>query len=92
MRKPILLLMTLVAAVASYAQDLTQVIDKVSPSIFLITTYDADGNEIVAAGNFIVDENFLPAFHQNEILFFGSGAFKIELLKNKFWKVFEMHL
>ena len=85
MKKPLVLLLSLVFATMAFAQDLTQVIDKVSPSIFLITTYDADGNEYAKGTGFFIgsDGTALSNYH----VFQGASKAKIKTSDGRVYNV-----
>lgn len=65
----------------SLAQDLTQLVDKVSPAIFKITTYDASGAELgVGTGFFISSSgNALTNYHVLQ----GASKAKVKTFDNK---------
>lgn len=85
MKKSLVLLMSVAIAITSFAQDLTQVIDKVSPSIFLITTYDASGNEYAQGTGFFIgsDGTCLSNYH----VFQGASKAKIKTSDGRVYNV-----
>ncbi len=81
MKKIISLISMLLIVYTSFAQDLTALVDKVSPSVFKITTYDASGNELgVGTGFFISSSgNALTNYHVLQ----GASKAKVKTFDNK---------
>ncbi|MEI7802495.1 MAG: serine protease, partial [Bacteroidota bacterium] len=86
MKRSLFLLLFLLSGVVSFAQtDLTALIDKCSPSIFKITTYDASGNEYAVGTGFFISATgtALSNYH----VFQGASKAKIKTSDNKTYLV-----
>ena len=85
MKKLFLLLILVASAFATRAQDLTALIDKCSPSIFKITTFDAAGNEYAVGTGFFITATgtALSNYH----VFQGASKAKIKTSDNKVYLV-----
>lgn len=71
MKRTLFLLFFLATTINSFAQsDLTALIDKCSPAIFKITTYDASGNEYAVGTGFL--------FHQLALRLAITMYFKVQ--------------
>lgn len=86
MKRSLLLLLVLFSGLNSFAQlDLTTLIDKCSPAIFKITTYDASGNEYAVGTGFFISASGtgLSNYH----VFQGASKAKIKTSDNKTYLV-----
>ncbi len=86
MKRTIILLLVLISGLNSFAQtDLTTLIDKCSPSIFKITTYDASGNEYAVGTGFFISATGIAL--SNYHVFQGASKAKIKTSDNKTYLV-----
>ena len=86
MKRTLFLLFFLATTINSFAQsDLTALIDKCSPAIFKITTYDASGNEYAVGTGFFISSTgtALSNYH----VFQGAAKAKIKTSDNKTYLV-----
>ncbi len=86
MKRSLFLLLFLFSGAMSFAQmDLTALIDKCSPAIFKITTYDASGNEYAVGTGFFISSTgtALSNYH----VFQGASKAKIKTSDNKTYLV-----
>ncbi len=86
MKRSLLLFAVLFSSFAALAQtDLTTLIDKCSPAIFKITTYDASGNEYAVGTGFFISATgtALSNYH----VFQGASKAKIKTSDNKTYLV-----
>lgn len=85
MKRSILLLLLIISSRLALGQDLTALIDKCSPSIFKITTYDAAGNEYAVGTGFFITASgtALSNYH----VFQGASKAKVKTSDNKTYLV-----